>query len=144
MSRAEAWFLQIANLAVAGTGLLYAWMLWLAEPADPYAVVNHPWQPQTQAAHVLAAPLLVLAVGMMWRRHAWARIRSGHAPRRSTGLLLAASFWPMAASGWLHQVAVEEAWRNAWSWIHLVTSALWTAAFLTHLLRPEQARIAKP
>jgi hypothetical protein len=28
----------------------------LAEPADEWAVVNHPWQPHLQHLHVLAAP----------------------------------------------------------------------------------------
>ena len=62
MSRGQSVFLHLANLAVSGTGLVYAWMRYLAEPVDEWAIVNHPWQPHTQHLHILTAPLLVFAV----------------------------------------------------------------------------------
>ncbi|HPK65509.1 MAG TPA: hypothetical protein PKX99_02905 [Thermoanaerobaculia bacterium] len=66
MSRIEAWLLHIGSLLVGGTGLVYAWMRYVATPADPDAVVSHPWQPMVQHLHVLTAPLLVLAIGALF------------------------------------------------------------------------------
>ncbi len=134
MSRGQAVFLHLANLAVAGTGLVYAWMRYLLQPADEWAVVNHPWQPLVQHLHVLSAPLLVFAIGLIWSVHALAKLRNGRRGRAS-GLGLMALFLPMAASGYLLQVAVDPGWRQTWIWIHVASSLLWVAAFAFHKLR---------
>ena len=134
MSRGQAVFLHLANLAVAGTGLVYAWMRYLVAPADGWAVVNHPWQPLVQHLHVLAAPLLVFAIGLIWSVHVLGKLQNGHRVRAS-GLGLMALFLPMVASGYLLQVAVDPGWRQTWIWIHVASSLLWVAAFAFHKLR---------
>lgn len=134
MTRTEAWLQHVANLLVGGTGVVYAWMSYVSEPMDEFAVVNHPWQPAVQHLHVLTAPLLVFACGLIWSRHVWKRVRSGFRGRRPTGLALAASVWPMVVSGYLIQVTVEEHWRTAWIWVHVVTSVLWLAGYCVHQL----------
>ena len=108
MSRVEAWFLHFATGLVGVTGLVYAWMLYLLVPADSFAVAHHPLQPLTQHLHVLTAPLLVFAVGLVWRRHVWGPYRLGLRDRRRTGITVAATFLPMAASGYLLQTAVDD------------------------------------
>ena len=69
MSRSERLFLHVANGLVGGTGLVYAAMRYLMNPTDEWSVVNHPWQPHVQHLHVLVAPLLVFAAGLIWSRH---------------------------------------------------------------------------
>ena len=69
MSRAEWTLVHMANSLVIVTGVVYAVMRYLVTPSDEWAVVNHPWQPHVQHLHLLAAPLLVFAVGVIWRRH---------------------------------------------------------------------------
>jgi hypothetical protein len=113
---------------------VYAWMRYAVEPSDPFAVVNHPLEPQLQHLHILSAPLLVFAVALLWQRHAWARVRSGFPVRRPTGIALVVSFVPMAASGYLLQTADAQVWRQTWLVVHLATSALWLAAYLVHQL----------
>lgn len=134
MTRLEAWFLHGATLLVGGGGLVYAWMRYAARPADPFAVVNHPWQPQAQHLHVLAAPLLVFALGLIWRGHAWAGVRLAVAARRRSGWALFATAAPMVASGYLLQTATEPGWRQAWLALHLAASALWLGGYLAHQL----------
>ena len=134
MTRSEAWFAHASALLVGGTGVVYGWMRYFAEPADEFAVVNHPWQPQVHNLHVLTAPLIVFAVGVVWRAHVWARVRSGFRPRRPTGLALALSFVPMSASGYLLQTASDEDWRTAWIVVHVATSLLWCVGYTVHLV----------
>lgn len=134
MTRGQLVMLHIANLAVAGTGLVYAWMRYLVEPADEWAVVNHPWQPHLQHLHVLAAPLLVFAVGLVWSGHVAAKLRNGRR-NRVAGVGLTALFLPMAASGYLLQVAVDPGWRGRWVWLHVAASLLWIGAFIVHQVR---------
>lgn len=138
MTRGQLILLQLANLATAGTGLVYAWMRYLAEPADGWAVVNHPWQPTTQHLHVLAAPLLVFAIGLVWNAHVLGKLRNGRR-NRAVGVALALTFLPMAASGYLLQVAVDPAWRQRWIWCHVVASLVWVAAFALHQLQAKFA-----
>jgi hypothetical protein len=139
MSRAELWLLHAATALVGGTGLVYAWMLYLLKPADPFSVVHHAWQPAVQHLHVLAAPLLVFAAGLIWRRHVWAGWRSGIRARRRSGVAVALTLFPMIASGYLLQTAVDDAWRKAWVAVHLAASALWIAGYLAHQLTPRPA-----
>lgn len=134
MSRLEAWFLHLSTLLVAGTGLVYAWMRYLLEPADPFAVVSHPLQPTVQHLHVWTAPLVVFGAGMIWREHTWKHIRQGVRRRRRSGLSLTLSLAPMVVSGYLIQTAVTPAWRTTWVVVHLTASGLWLAGYAGHLL----------
>jgi undecaprenyl pyrophosphate phosphatase UppP len=132
-----------ANALVGGTGLVYAWMCYFAVPVDEFAIVNHPWQPALQHAHVLSAPLLVFAGGVIWHRHVWTRVRDKFKQRRTTGLGLALTLVPMIASGYLIQTAGDELWRKLWVAVHLVSSGLWLAGYVAHLLtRPADVAVA--
>jgi len=123
--------LHVSNLLVGGTGLVYAWMLYLVQPEDPYAVVNHPFQPDVQHLHILAAPLLVFAAGLIWRRHVWPQWKRG-VERRRSGTVLICLLVPMVVSGSLIQTAVDARWRKIWVAVHLTASFLWLAGYLTH------------
>jgi hypothetical protein len=136
MTRAEAWGLHLAALAVGGTGLVYGWMRYFAEPADELALVNHPLEPRLQQLHLLLAPLLVFACALIWSDHVWKRVRTGHAARRPTGLVLAALFFPMVLSGAWVQMAVGERVRAIAVWTHAGSSTLWCLAYLVHLGSP--------
>lgn len=132
MSRFEAWILHVASVLVGGTGLVYAWMVYLARAADPDAVVNHPLQPTLQHLHILVTPFLVFAAGLVWHRHAWQQYRRGNGRRRRSGVSLIMTLVPMVTSGYLIQTAVEGDWRRIWVAIHLVTSGLWLLGYLVH------------
>jgi hypothetical protein len=140
LTRLEAWTLHAANALVGGTGLVYAWMRYLARPDDEWAVVNHPWQPAVQHLHVLAAPLLVFGGGLIFQRHVLARLRAGFRPRRPTGLALTLTLVPMIASGYLLQTSSGEAWRRVWIAVHLGASALWMIGYLVHLASPRPSQ----
>lgn len=134
MNRFEWHFVQIANAAVCVTGVAYALMRYFMEPVDEWSVVNHPWQPHVQHLHVLVAPLLVFAMGLIWSRHVVQKIRNGN-NGRMTGLGLLVGFLPMAASGYLVQVAVDPMWRTIWIVVHVAGSVLWITAFTFHQVR---------
>ncbi len=143
MTRWEARLAHAANLAVAGTGLVYGWMVYFAEPEDQFAVVNHPWQPEALHLHILFAPLLVFSCGQLWRDHIWRRVRSGFAARRKTGLVLFALVVPMILSGYLIQVAESELLRQSSIYVHVATSILWCLIYLVHQFSPK-GRAARP
>jgi hypothetical protein len=132
VSRFERRLLHLATLLVGGTGLIYVWMLYFVRPADPYAVVNHPWQPQVQHLHVLAAPLLVFGAGVIWRRHVWAQWQRRVPQGLKSGVALGLTLLPMIASGYLIQTAMDDTWRKIWVGVHLTTSGLWLAGYVVH------------
>lgn len=140
MTRFEAWTVHLSSLLVGGTGLVYAWMRYFAEPSDPYAVVNHPWQPTLQHLHILVAPLMVFAVGFIWREHVWKHWRQRVRGRRRSGLSMVLTLVPMVVSGYLIQTAVSDTWRGVWVAVHLTTSGLWLLGYAGHLLVPWLAR----
>jgi hypothetical protein len=132
MTRAERWLLDLANAVVGGSGAVYFVMKYLMRPSDEWSVVNHPWQPHVQHLHVVAAPLLIIAVALLWKSHVIEKMGNGSSRGRVSGSLLAIQFIPMVFSGYLIQVSVGEGWRTAWIWVHLATGGLWLVAVLAH------------
>jgi len=129
--------LDVANVLVAGTGVVYALMRYVMDSTDEWAVVNHPWQPHVQHLHILAAPLLIFVGGAFWKRHVIEKMRGNSSNGRTTGLVLAVQFVPMVLSGYLIQVSVTETWRIVWIWVHLVTAALWCLLAAAHRVRSD-------
>jgi len=134
MTRAAAWSVHLAALGVGGTGLVYGWMRYFCRPADELALVNHPLQPHFQHAHVVLAPLLVFAVGLVWGEHVWKRVRTGFPVRRPSGLVLFALFLPMVLSGVWVQVAQGELARTLAAWTHALSGTIWCALYVVHLV----------
>ena len=138
MTKGEARWHHVATLLCGASGLALGWMLYFVEPTDPFALANHPWQPAMKAAHVLTAPLIVFAVGLIWRAHVWGRIVSGFRARRKTGWLLLLTFAPMVVSGYGLQVTASELWREIWLWTHWIASGAWVLAYAVHQLSPRK------
>jgi hypothetical protein len=134
MSRVEKVLVHASSWLVAGSGLVYGWMKYFVRNDDPFSAVNHPWQPAALAWHVLVAPLLVFAVGMIAQEHILSRVGDVASSRgRSVGALAAAVVVPMVVSGYGLQVVTDEALRPILLWVHLGTSALFCLAYLAHV-----------
>jgi hypothetical protein len=136
VTRVSVLFLHLCVVLVSASGVLLGWARFLAQPDDPYAIAGHPLQPTFQHAHVLTAPLLVFAVGLIWRAHVVCKLRNGLPARRRTGLLLAIIFVLMAATGYVLQVATAELLREVTSWSHAILGTLWVVVYVAHLLLP--------
>ncbi len=132
--RFELWFLSLATLAAGLTGLLLFYMKEWLEPVDPFSAVNHPWQPLVLKAHLVAVPLLVFAVGLIFSSHAAERYRSGHRTGRWSGTGLMILFAPLVLSGVGVQILTDEAWQRGAVWLHLATGAGYLLLFLVHRL----------
>jgi hypothetical protein len=132
MNAFERRTMHLSNLLVGGTGLVYAFMLYALEPMDEFSVVHHPLQGPVQHLHVLAAPLLVFAAGLIFREHIWFGFRQGGTRGRRSGLTLLATLVPMIASGYLLQTATDDTWRKVWVAIHVGASAAWLLGYLAH------------
>lgn len=132
MNGLERWLLWVSTALAGATGLAYAWMKYLMSSDDPYAVVHHPLQPWLLKAHILAAPLLVFAVGTVFLRHVLGQWRSRKPDGRRSGVLVFALFAAMVASGSLIQAATWEPWRNWLGWIHLGAGAAYLVFIAVH------------
>lgn len=144
MSRSEWAVVVAANLAVAGTGVVYAVMRYLLEPADEFAVVNHPLEPHVQHLHVLAGPWLVFVVGLVWHGHVRRRLAGPGQAGRLSGTTMVLAFVPLVLSGGLIQVSVEPGWRRLWVGVHLGAAALWLGGWVLHPLWRRFARTGEP
>ena len=134
IGRYETILLLVASLATGLTGLVYGWMRHFARSQDPFSVVSHPWQPQVAALHILAAPLLVFALGLIARDHILGRFRDPRARRgRKTGIVAAVLLIPMVASGYALQALGSQAWRDATGWLHLGLGLLYLLLLAAHL-----------
>lgn len=122
--------------AVALTGLAWAWMRYALEPLDEFALSHHPLEPWAKALHLWSAPVLVFACGLIFKAHAWARLRSGFRVRRRTGWVLTLSLAPMALSGYLLQTATQEWTRTLFLVLHLGSSLAWIAGYAVHQFAP--------
>ena len=132
MTSLERWSLHIAALLTGITGLLYGWLRYYGQRMGEFGAEAHPLQATLQHLHVLAAPLLVFALGMVVRGHVLPMWRNGRPGGRASGVLLALVLAPMVLSGYAVQVAVEPGWRLTFAWIHGVTSLLFLLAYCVH------------
>lgn len=132
MNRFEKWSVLSTSFLTAVTGIVYLWMKYFMEAADPWAVINHPLQPWLLKAHILVAPLLVFAVGSIAVRHVWRHIRTGVAFGRRSGLTTALSLAPMIITGYLIQAVTHESWLLAIAIAHIGTGLLYSLGVAVH------------
>ncbi len=143
MSRVERISLHLAALLTAATGLADGLLRWFGTRAGEFGPEPHPLLPLAQHLHVLVAPLLVFALGMLVRGHLWAMLGRDRGGRR-TGLLAAGLIAPMVLSGGAIQVATDPAWRQAFAWAHGLSAATFLLAYAVHALRSwREARTAR-
>ena len=130
----ERWAFNLLHGFVAATGIVYFCMKYAMEPTDPFAVVNHPWQPSMLAWHIVAAPFFVVFFGMLFRTHTLRKLSSASRRNRRSGWTSLVSFAVMALTGYLVQVASSPAWVTASIWAHIAASAVFVAGYTTHMV----------
>jgi hypothetical protein len=124
-----------ACLLVGLSGIAYGVMKYFLAGADPDSRAGHPWQQPMLKTHVLAAPLLVFVLGLVFSGHALSRLRSGEDPGRSSGSGLLALAAPLVLSGPLLQVLTGDAARQFTGWIHAALGVVYVLAYSAHLLK---------
>lgn len=122
-------------LAVGLSGLAYGVMKYFLHGSDPDSRVGHFWQQPTLKIHVLTAPLLVFALGLLFSAHALARLKAGESPGRMSGAGLLGLAAPLILTGSLVQVLTGNAARQWTGWIHAGLGAVYLLGTLAHLLK---------
>jgi hypothetical protein len=131
MNRFEVWILHLSTFLVSLTGLVYAYMHYEMKAADPFSVINHPLEPYMMALHILTAPALILAAGLIVHSHILWKLKNGSRIARKTGILLIPVFAVMVLSGYLLQV-ITASWRSILVGTHLISGVLWFGAYVGH------------
>jgi len=131
LNRFEVWLLHVSTFVLSATGLIYAVMHYLMKPVDPFSVVNHPWEPYMIAAHIVVAPVLVLAVGLIVHSHILWKLENGARIARRSGIFLMPLFAVMVVSGYMLQV-ITGTGHPVMVWIHLVSGTFWFLSFVVH------------
>jgi hypothetical protein len=132
MTRFERWSVWSSSVLTFVTGVIYLWLKYGLETDDPFAVINHPWQPVVLKIHILVAPLLVFSVGMVALRHVWRHLQSGSREGRRSGLIALVTLGPMIATGYLIQAITDEGWLRAMAWSHIGLGLLYGIGLLAH------------
>jgi hypothetical protein len=132
MTRFERWSVWSSSVLTFVTGVIYLWLKYGLETDDPFAVINHPWQPAVLKLHILAAPLLVFSVGMVALRHVWRHLQSGSREGRRSGLITLIVVGPMIVTGYLIQAITDEGWLRAMAWSHIGLGLLYGFGLLVH------------
>ena len=135
ITRFEKLLLAAATLLTGLTGLLFAWLKYFVKGSDPYSVVNHPYQPALLSAHVLAAPALLFAFGLVARDHIVGKYRDPRARRgRRSGILATWVLLPMVFSGYALQVLTSPDSRRFAGALHLAAGILFLVLYAAHVL----------
>lgn len=132
MKRWEARTNHVSWALTAATGLVFGVFKYFVTNPDANSRAPHPWASPFLAAHLLAAPAAVFALGLVFRRHALARLASGQKEGRSTGRLLAWLAIPVAMSGYVVQVVTHEPSRRWIGYGHAVAGLLFAVGFFAH------------
>jgi hypothetical protein len=138
----ERWTFGVLVSIVSATGAAYFWMKYLLASDDPFAVVNHPWEGAMLAAHVVAAPWLLLMFGLVLNSHILRKLGVGaRLPNRKSGYLSLATFFLMTASGYLLQVVTGDLALQLLVALHVATGTVFALSYATHLVI--SARLAR-
>lgn len=129
----ERWALNLSSLIVAATGFAFGWMKYFVRNDDPFAVINHPWQPAMLGAHLLVAPILILAFGIVLSSHVIKKLRATKIPNRKSGFVALGTFAVMTISGYGLQVATGDLWLKAMLTLHLTSGVLFAVTYAAHL-----------
>ena len=132
MTRFERWAVWSTSLATFVTGVVYLVMKYLMVSDDPFAVVNHPWQPAVLKLHILVAPLLTFSIGLVALRHVWRHLRSVTPEGRRSGIVTLAMLAPMIATGYLIQAVTAEGLLKAMALSHIGFGLIYGVGLLAH------------
>lgn len=137
----ERWLLWLSTAATLITGVVYWWMKDLMTTTEPWSVINHPLQPWMLTAHILVAPVLVFAVGLITTRHVWRHYRQGQRKGRRSGVVAALTFVALVVSGYLIQVITAEMLLRVLAWTHLGLGIVYSLGLALHwpATRPDAA-----
>jgi len=125
----------IFHAIVAITGIVYLFMKYGMMTEDPFAIINHPWQPSMLSAHIVAAPAFIAFFGMLFRSHTFGKIRSLDPSNRRTGWTSLLTFLTMALSGYGIQIASVHSLITGLIWAHIATSILFVFSYSIHLVQ---------
>ena len=134
MKRWEAWINHAAWTLTALTGIAYGVLKYFVSGSDPNSRLPHPMAGPVLAAHVLAAPAAVFALGLIFRRHAIAKLGSDKRERRETGSVLLYLGIPLIVSGYVVQVLTGDAARRWTGWVHAGLGLVYALGYLMHPL----------
>jgi len=130
----ESWINRIGFALAGASGIVYGVMKYFLAGANPDSRLGHPWQPAVLAAHVLAAPIAVFGLGLLWRNHALGRLQLGEREGRRSGLMILRLSPPLVFSGYLVQVLTGDPLRKATGWLHAALGVAFALAFVLHLV----------
>ena len=142
MTRFHRWFLYGSTATAATSGVVYFCLKRFFESADPWAVVNHPLEPWALRLHILSAPLMLFAVGLITTQHIWRSLRSSLPTGRRSGLIATCAFVPLAVGGYLIQIVTAPGMLEFLAWSHLALglACAWALAAHRRVLRPRRLR----
>ncbi len=132
MTRFQRWFLYGSTAATAASGIAYFAMKRLLEPSDPWAVISHPLEPWALKAHILSAPLMLFAVGLITTQHIWRSLKSSLPTGRRSGQLASYVLGPLVLSGYLIQALTSPLTLEVLAWTHLVLGVIGAGAIGVH------------
>ena len=133
MKRWERWGFNGSSLAVTATGFVYFWMKYALDSGDPFAVVNHPWQPAMLNLHVIASPVFILLFGIVFNSHVMKKLQATRLPNRRSGYVSLTTFAAMILSGYLLQTTTDERWLQALVVAHVSSGVVFSVAYGLHI-----------
>ena len=142
MTTFERWSVWTTTAVATVSGLGFAAIKYLITPDDPFTVINHPLEPWFLKAHVLSAPLMLFAIGMIMLKHVWVHIRNRTKAGKRVGWILFVGLAPMVFSGYAIQVLAIPAWIAVLGVVHLILGAAFAMALAGH--RPRRKKRGSP
>lgn len=122
----------ISTIAAVISGVLYIGIRTFVEPAEPWAIVNHPLEPWALKAHILTAPLMLFSVGLITARHIIRSLKSKLPTGRQSGMVITVLFGPLALTGYVLQTVISPLVTSILSWVHLILGLICAVSLAIH------------
>lgn len=132
MNRFEKWTLWISFALTAITGVGLLWTKYFMHTDDPWAVINHPLQPWLLKAHIVAAPALVFALGLIGSKHIWKHFKARVAVGRRTGIVTVLMAGLMIVTGYFIQIVTQVVSLKVLAISHIALGFVFLVGFVAH------------
>ena len=109
-------------------------MKYLMATDDPFAVVNHPWEPTMLATHVIAGPIAIALFSLAFRSHGLPRLWQASAVNPKIRARRRRRVHRVDRVRYLNQVATDAIVLEASIWTHVSAGGIFVAVYAVHLV----------
>lgn len=132
-------FVHLTSYLTIGHGILYYVIKNFMTNETQYGIRPNEYQGLIQSVHIILSPILIFALGLLWKNHILKFFRK-KSIKLYSGIILTTTLITISFSGYLIQIIYNIKGKEIATYIHLIFSALYIGSYLYHHFKKNFSR----